>query len=71
MPLIKVEPEIFLMFFDSQMLHGAGMFTYIRPKNDPNVGRYSIHGAFGIGSVDFEPLLIPALQVPRRLSLGF
>ena len=31
----------------SQMLHGAGIFTYIYPKNDPNVGQYSIHGASG------------------------
>ena len=26
-----------------------GIFTYICPKNDPNVGKYSIHGAFGMG----------------------
>ena len=25
-----------------------GIFTYIYPKNDPNVGKYSIHGASGI-----------------------
>ena len=31
----------------SQMLHGAGIFTYIYPKNGPNVGKYSIHGASG------------------------
>jgi len=24
-----------------------GIFTYIYPKNDPNVGKYSIHGAPG------------------------
>ena len=29
------------------MLHGAGIFAYIYPNNDPNVGNYSIHGAFG------------------------
>ena len=26
-----------------------GIFTYIYPKNNPNVGKYSIHGASGIG----------------------
>jgi len=31
----------------TQMLHGDGIFTYIYPKNDPNVGKYSIHGASG------------------------
>jgi len=25
-----------------------GIFTNICPKNDPNVGKYSIHGASGI-----------------------
>ena len=36
-----------------------GIFTYICPKNDPNVGKYSIHGASGFkdGSmfVTFSP----------------
>ena len=26
-----------------------GIFTYIYPKNGPNVGKYSIHGVFGHG----------------------
>ena len=26
-----------------------GIFTYIYPKNGTNVGKYSIHGASGIG----------------------
>ena len=30
-----------------QMLHGAGIFTDIYPKNGPNVGKYSIHRASG------------------------
>ena len=38
----------------SQMLHGAGIFTYIYPKNNqkysPNVDKYSIDGASGIGT---------------------
>jgi hypothetical protein len=31
------------------MLHGAGIFTNIYPKNHPNVGKYTIqlHGAYG------------------------
>ena len=31
----------------SHTLHGAGIFTNIYPKNHPNVGKYSIHGASG------------------------
>ena len=29
------------------MLHGAGIFTIIYPINGPNVGKYTIHGAYG------------------------
>ena len=25
-----------------------GIFTYIYPTNGPNVGKYTIHGAYGI-----------------------
>ena len=31
----------------SYMLHGAGIFTNICPKNHPNVGKYIIHRAYG------------------------
>ena len=27
-----------------------GIFTYICPNNHPNVGKYTIHGAYGYGS---------------------
>ena len=30
----------------SHMFHGAGIFTNIGP-NHPNVGKYTIHGAYG------------------------
>jgi hypothetical protein len=30
----------------THMLHGAGIFTYICPNNHPNVGKYTIHGAY-------------------------
>jgi hypothetical protein len=33
----------------SHMLHGAGIFTYIWVIYGANVGKYSIHGASGIG----------------------
>ena len=29
-----------------------GIFTNIYPKNHPNVGKYSIHGASGLGKVE-------------------
>ena len=39
----------------SQTIHGTGVFTYIYHKNQPNVGKYIIHGSYG-----FLP--------PRKLS---
>ena len=42
------------MFKDhTQTLNLYGIFTYIYPKNDPNVGKYSIHGASGIYPIFF------------------
>ena len=35
-------------FIYTQMLHGTGIFTYIYHKFEPNVGKYSRHGAYGI-----------------------
>ena len=35
-------------------IHGAGIFTYIYPKNHPNVGKYTIHGASGLGICHIE-----------------
>ena len=34
-------------FFLSHRIHGTGVFTYIYHKNQPNVGKYTIHGSFG------------------------
>ena len=35
-------------------IHGAGIFTYIYLKNHPNVGKYAIHGASGIGNQMYQ-----------------
>ena len=40
--------HILTISYHTQMLHGAGIFTYIYPKNHPHVGKYTIHGASGI-----------------------
>ena len=29
-------------------IHGTGIFTYIYHRNHPNVGRYTIHGSYGL-----------------------
>ena len=39
--------NIFVPFLFCQMLHVYGIFTNIYPKNQPNVGKYTIHGAYG------------------------
>ena len=40
--------------YEAQMIHGAGIFTYIYPINDPNVGEYSIHGSSGLVRVCYR-----------------
>ena len=35
-------------FFNTHRIHGTGIFTYIYHKNQPNVGKYTIHGSYGI-----------------------
>ena len=32
----------------THMIHGARMVNNIYPKNQPNVGKYAIHGAYGL-----------------------
>ena len=32
----------------SHRIHGTGIFTYIYHKNQANVGKYTIHGSYGI-----------------------
>ena len=39
-----------------------GIFTYIYPKNVPNVVKYSMHGASGFGNMRRTFLPIPAIQ---------
>ena len=47
--------------------HGAGIFTSIYPINHPNVGKYTIHGAYGHGK--FTHTLTCAQLVHRHSSL--
>jgi len=32
-----------------------GIFTYIYPKNHPNVGNYTIHGVYGLQYITIYP----------------
>ena len=71
--------------FDSWLLHKKqttpicsmyGIFTYIYPKNGPNVGKYSIHGAYGTSNTrNISKLCFRVAKtsgLPRlRWSLGF
>ena len=43
-----IHPLSKIMMNGAQMLHGAGIFTYIDPKFHPNVGNSTIHGAYGL-----------------------
>jgi hypothetical protein len=39
-----------------------GIFTYISPKNGPNVGKYTIHGAYGYGYITYGSYLVGGLE---------
>ena len=55
------------------MLHGAGISTYIFPKNGPNVGQYSIHGASRIYPSSRAALCfsnISLIDLPHPMPLG-
>ena len=44
-----------------------GIFTYICPNNHPNVGKYTLHGAYGSKKPPFKK---PPLKVRASASLG-
>ena len=50
-----------------------GIFTYMFPKNGPNVGRYSLHGAYGIEKPYFllgkSPLCHPISRHPQPVQV--
>ena len=55
----------------SQMLHVWNiLFTYIYPKNGPNVGKYSIHGASGIVISTINHRIQPQPYLNWTLSNG-
>jgi hypothetical protein len=53
------------------MLHGAGIFTNIYPKNGPNVGKYYIHGAYGLRQKDKKWESSPEMVVIEGLYKQF
>ena len=44
-------PKEKIMVLLSHSIHGTGIFTYIYHKNQPNVGKYIIHGSYGYGFI--------------------
>ena len=40
----------------THMLHGAGIFTYIWAIFGVNAGKYSIHGAYGLCLLVYNPI---------------
>ena len=51
--------------------HGAGIFTNMCPKNQQNVGRYSIHGAYGLWlSHPSISVSVPAGCVPVQFHVA-
>ena len=52
-----------------------GIFTNIGPKNHPNVGKYTIHGAYGIGNMSADQTLYKNYKItfmsPERPKIMF
>ena len=61
---------LFNLEHSTQMLHVWNIYTYIYPKNDPNVGKYSIHGASGLYKPNFVAPLWPTCLVLSGLVLS-
>ena len=49
--------------FQSHRIHGTGIFTYIYHKNQPNVGKYTIHGSYGNGLSEGSLFLVGSVDV--------
>ena len=47
-----------------------GIFTYIYHKNQPNVGKYTIHGSYGISLFIFFWILSEIFQIPTWTDPG-
>ena len=45
-----------------------GIFTNIYPINDPNVGKYTIHGSYGIISIYHKILVISVINQHHQLN---
>ena len=39
---------VFFRVFHTHRIHGTGIFTYTYHQNQPNVGKYIIHGCYGL-----------------------
>ena len=47
--LLGIFPEFTTGFLrHTHTIHATGIFTYMYHKNQPNVGKYTIHGWYGI-----------------------
>ena len=54
------------------MFHAAGIFANIYPLNDPNVGKYTLHGAYGLEYVKSRsPGFIPCHPPLGRETVPF
>ena len=55
--------------FQTHRIHGTGIFTYIYPKYQPNVGKYTIHESYGKWLVRIPPAWwIPGTRKPNIFS---
>ena len=62
--LVRKLTNTYFVNINSHMLHGAGIFTYIWVIFRANVGKYSIHGAYGDWNMNFKDNITSIFHVP-------
>ena len=63
-PLFASENQpFFFNYFLSDGIHGNGIFTYIYHENQPNVGKYTLHGSYG-----FDLQLVDAIGLKKAFN---
>ena len=56
-------------FYPIGSMHG--IFAYIYHKNQPNVGKYTIHGSYGYGTIRCQTLsLVQGIKVNKASAAG-
>ena len=67
LPLVGYQKDFSNVSLDFQIPTGSmyGIYTYIYHKNQPNVGKYTLHGSYGISL----PILLYSSAFAKAMAL--